>query len=467
MYFEELLWILDKPGTTIHNQDEKFRENIEFVHSLDLKCDSVGWCKLDLANPKTDAIFAKISAFCKENGWRARCLYTRMYAEPDSTWYELVPADFSDDTLHNSIETATESADIIFTRHIRAFRETASGPKILWRDLFVPERFRNFCLQKQLDDLDFCWAKDTGKYEAEQYFHVYGKRLIPRVGIAGTKDPAALRKMDGRLPDIAEVFDDLQQINLPDCYPAADLPSDGIAYVCKYQSSNDIATTSLLGRHLPRNYREMERNTILIHKDTAKQLLDSRVLTARQLRPALIVDRLPIGYTLAQTQPIARPCRSFMDQMNAEYDSLRLIKRPVRSVSEKEALKLLRKAGKDRKEDFRKAFPKAKMDELLRTAYGPLTPYYLIANGGFLSDEYELLPYNRAEEENAVFHDHLKTEALLDKQPEGVVFARCADADAVLLCSDGTVIRFSHESPEIIKKWPNLPQFIADSLTEL
>ena len=78
MYFEELLWILDKPGTTIHNQDEKFRENIEFVHSLDLKCDSVGWCKLDLANPKTDAIFAKISAFCKENGWRARCLYTRV-----------------------------------------------------------------------------------------------------------------------------------------------------------------------------------------------------------------------------------------------------------------------------------------------------------------------------------------------------------------------------------------------------
>ena len=48
-YSEELLWILDKPGTTLHNQDEAFQENIAFVHSLGLKCDCVGWCKMDLS----------------------------------------------------------------------------------------------------------------------------------------------------------------------------------------------------------------------------------------------------------------------------------------------------------------------------------------------------------------------------------------------------------------------------------
>ena len=29
-YIEDVHWILDKPGTTIHNQDEQFKENICF-----------------------------------------------------------------------------------------------------------------------------------------------------------------------------------------------------------------------------------------------------------------------------------------------------------------------------------------------------------------------------------------------------------------------------------------------------
>lgn len=36
-YTEELLWILDKPGMAVYEMDEKFRENIAFVHSLGLK----------------------------------------------------------------------------------------------------------------------------------------------------------------------------------------------------------------------------------------------------------------------------------------------------------------------------------------------------------------------------------------------------------------------------------------------
>lgn len=41
-YTEELLWILDKPGMAVHEMEEKFQENIAFVHTLELKCDSVG-----------------------------------------------------------------------------------------------------------------------------------------------------------------------------------------------------------------------------------------------------------------------------------------------------------------------------------------------------------------------------------------------------------------------------------------
>lgn len=90
----------------------------------------------------------------------------------------------------------------------------------------------------------------------------------------------------------------------------------------------------------------------------------------------------------------------------------------------------------------------------------------MIANGGYLSDEYELLPYAKAVEENISFHKRMQTEELLDEQPEGVVIAACSDGDTILRCSNGTVVRFSHETPEVIEQWPSLPQFIADSIQD-
>ena len=71
-----------------------------------------------------------------------------------------------------------------------------------------------------------------------------------------------------------------------------------------------------------------------------------------------------------------------------------------------------------------------------------------------------------AEAENADFHRALAAEELLEVKPDGVVIAKCADGDTVLLLADGAVIRFSHEAPEEINRWPSLPQFVADAITE-
>ena len=71
-YTEKLLWILDKDTEEYGYDEEKFRINIDFVHSLGLKCDCVGWCSIDLGDPKTEFYLEKITAFCKENGFRAR-----------------------------------------------------------------------------------------------------------------------------------------------------------------------------------------------------------------------------------------------------------------------------------------------------------------------------------------------------------------------------------------------------------
>lgn len=66
-YTEKIDWILDKNDTPL-GKNELYQQNIEFVHSLGLKCDCVGWCSLDLSHPKTREILDKIAVFCRENG---------------------------------------------------------------------------------------------------------------------------------------------------------------------------------------------------------------------------------------------------------------------------------------------------------------------------------------------------------------------------------------------------------------
>lgn len=454
-YSEELLWILDEPGglaRTLEAQNKTFQIRKNFAHKLNLKCDCVGWCKMDLSNPRTPEILSNISMFCKENGWRARGLYTRKYVELESDWYELVPTYFKDNTPCDRIETVTKNNKKIYTRVIRAFHELSPSPKMWGDDIYVPERFRNFCIQNNLDDLEFCWAKDTGKYEAEQYFHVYGNRLVPQIAVDYDLKKSNIKLISaagGWLPEIANVFHELQQVNLQDCYLVDDLPDSGIAYV-----------------YIPPTFSSIGRHTILLHKDIVQSLVKQKILPLSALKPAAVVNSLPGGYSLKQTQEIERPTSQFMNVMLVEYERLKNAVRPIREVSEKDALKMLRLAKKERKEDFQKALSQSKSETLLSTDYFALTPYYRVADGCLLSEEYEFLSSMKAMKENEEFQESLSNEELLDTKPEGIVIGRCPDGDAILLCNDGKVVRFSHEEPVAVEQWPTLAQFFVDAINE-
>lgn len=162
------------------------------------------------------------------------------------------------------------------------------------------------------------------------------------------------------------------------------------------------------------------------------------------------------------------PAKAVREELLRAYEALKAADRPVRAVAEKEAVKLLRAAKKARKDDFAKAMPKAKAEALANTPWGPLAPYWLIAQSGYLSDEYEyeLLSHERALSETEALRQDLMAEELLTDKPDGVVIAACADGDKVLLLTNGTVIRFSHEAPEETNCWPSLAQFMADAIQE-
>ena len=175
---ENLLWILDKNDRK--NDDTKYQENIDFVHSLGKKCDCVGWSKLDLDEPDADEVLNQIETFCKENGWRVRGLYERTYTDINSDWYELKTESFKDNTVLDIVTLKTETDKEILSIVISAYHELSASPKE-WQQICVPERFRKACQKNNITDVDFCWVQDKGKYEAEQYFYIFPQKSIPRI----------------------------------------------------------------------------------------------------------------------------------------------------------------------------------------------------------------------------------------------------------------------------------------------
>jgi len=451
-YIEKVYWILDKTGSTLHNKDEEYRENIAFVHSLGKKCDCVGWSTLKRDDPRAEEILQKITAFCKENGWKARGLYTREYAELDTDWYRIDGVYFKDGTVGKYTDAPAQDGGFVKMCSMKAYRELTAAPKTQGNSLYVTERFRKACEDNNIPGVDFCWITDTGKYDAQQYFEVFAAQRIPQVAVAWDLKKQDFRKLgsdSGWLPRLGEVFYDWVQLNLPYCYLKADMPAGGIAYAY-------IPRPSCLG----------DMYEILVHKDIAAQLLHAKALPAGALKPVPVLDWILSGYYLCKTSDNPRPTKSYMEQSLLNCEALKCKNRPLWQVSEKEALKVLRKAKADRKEDFGKKLPKAKAETLTETSYGPMLPYYVIANGGDLSEEYRLLSVGESHSETEEFYKLLESEELLEEKPDGTVICICADGDWVLLLKDGNVIRFSHEAPETTQQWHSLAQFMVDALNE-
>ena len=463
-YTEKLLWILDKDTEEYGYDEEKFRINIDFVHSLGLKCDCVGWSTFDLGDPKAEFYLAEIAKFCKENGYRARGYYTRLFAEPQSSWYQLGTAKLPSDAWDDYDEFTDEDGETAKTLgSIKAYMLEPHSPKEWYRP--VPARVKNALTELGVENLTFCWIRDKGRYESEQYYHLYAHSPLPfyysdrgleyeiRTDVA-TEYPYIWKRilaLGGMLPKVASIFYKLR-ISLPTCYHAPDL------------SENCLAENGLAEVYRPNSFSQCLVDTLLIRDDLAQKLLASKAITPRDLLPVPVANDCPPGYWTEQAFPRPEPTAEFIAARERERLALEAKPRPRRSINEKQALTALRRAKRERKEDFGKALPQSAAESLSDTPYAPLAPYYAVTSGGALSDEYQLLPYPRATEETKEFLTELQAEELLESPPEGVVIARCPDGDRVLLTAEARVIRFSHEAPEIIGEWPTLSQFIYDSI---
>lgn len=443
-YKESLLWILDKDckHSGLKDQDEKFKANIDFVHNLGLKCDCVGWCRIDLGRPDIHELLGKIEDFCRRERWGVRSWYSREFTG-ESDWFALKAEDFKDNATAGRIDVPTTDGDRFWLWPIKAYADLSPGPRRNLETVAVPERFRQVCIEQNIP-CDFFWVEDKGRWDGTQYFCVLPTQAVQRAAVSGYRhreenDPKMFENLGGMLPKVMDLCYDVWDVDLPQVFRRADLPEGGI--VCAY-----------LSKHW-----SMEPPTILVHRDTAELLIQEKALSRKHLEPVPVVEEFPAGYLVRETTPLRLPTADYIAKGMAQYEALKKNPRPVRLVSEKDALKLLRSARKERKEDFTKGMLKLQSDS-------SLLPYWKVAGSGYLSDEYELLSPDRSAARTAEFHANLAAEELLEAKPAGTVIAICPDGDCCLLSPAGAVERWSHEAPEVCEAWPTLAQFIADTL---
>ena len=450
-YKETLHWILDKdcrflsPGRqTLEEQVALYQQNIDFVHALGLKCDCVGWCKITLDRPDIGEIFAKIEEFCRRESWGVRALYEREFTG-ESDWFALNAVDFKENASANRFDVPARDGGEVRLERIKAYADLTPGPREVPNFVAVPERFRQVCMEHSIP-CDFFWVEDRGKWEGTQYFCLVPAHSVPRVAVSGHRrrsghDPEMFEKIGGMLPRVRDLCYKLDQVNLPRTVCRRDLPEGGI--VCVHVPEPGMILPPM----------------ILIHRDTAELLIKEKALSSKHLFPVPVVEEFPQGYWVRETSPLRLPTEDYIEKGMAQFEELKKNPRPVRLVSEKDALRLLRAAKKDRKADFNKGLTRLVSDS-------PLLPYWKVAGSGYLSDEYELLSPDRSEVRTAEFHASMAAEELLEVTPQGTVIAICPDGDNCLLTPAGTVERWSHEAPEITESWPTLPQFFADALQD-
>ena len=267
--------------------EEDLEKSAEFIRSLGLESEGIGWCEVDLSAPETDKMLDQIGQFCKQTGMKANGHYTREYRAADSEWYRLKFDAFRGHETSDTFETVKDArGKDMELEKVRAYTLTGGFKESLSQHC-VPASFMDACIANNLNDLRFCWLRDVGRYAGTQYFAVLPEERVERV--IGDFDyrwksssSALMRlkpmyktmvKLGGKLPKLAEVFGGLT-ISLPNSYLRADLPNANFAYA--YVSQHFLL-----------------KNDLLIRKEATEKLIACGALHEDQLEPIIKVANHP------------------------------------------------------------------------------------------------------------------------------------------------------------------------------
>ena len=436
---ENLIWIIDKQKNAVGDENES-KENREFVHSLGLKCDYVGWCNLDLESENADKIIEKIEKYCEDTHSYLRGYYKSTNSYEDNEWYKLNTKYISTDYFENENEIRAYK----IPKNTNCLYENTKSAIAL-----VSDNFRKVCVTEGFSGITFSWKKDIGKYKSLQYFNMYISSNVPNfyscnnLSAADPEGTNKLFKLGGKLPKLIPLFYNIN-IDIPICIKKNDLPSTDFAYY-KYDTFSYVETG------------------VLIRKKVATILLERRLITRSDLICVNILDDIPLHYEKYSSEKLEPISNEDVQSIQKAYEEFLLLPKQEPVTREKMALHLLRKQKNGEKEYYNRSLSKSLCDLMLGTIYEAMVPYYKVCDGGVLSDEYTLLSYSESVVETKKLFDYLALDELIDPI-QGVAIAKCADGDVILLTLEKEVKRISHENYEIIELWENVATFIYDAL---
>lgn len=435
---ENLTWIIDRDWN-ICKDEEAYSRNRDFVHSLGLKCDYVGWCDYNLGDTNLDIILAKMKQYKENNSVEVqglRGIYRRAFYLGESDWYIL---DLK------WINASYQESD----KEIVAYKIPKNCNYIYEYDDYtmatVSDEFRKACIEEQFSGIKFEWFRDVGKYKSEQYFKVYFSDKTPyfyscnNLSINSANDRASLNKLGGSLPKLLSIFYKLE-INIPIVIKRTDLPSTDFSYY-KY--------------HKPDYVEE----GFLIRKRVAEALLQKRIISKSDLKMISLVTEVPEEYQEYASEELLKVSEEDIHNSQTCYEEFMKTPRSDRKISEKEVLKALRKQKKEEKEYFNKPLSRRYCEDLIGTIYEIMIPYYKICDGAAISNEYTLLAYKESVMQTKEFVELMKYEEGLEPI-QGIAIAKCADGDVVILNEEKQVFRVSHEDWQIIESWDNVETFL-------
>ena len=293
--------------------------------------------------------------------------------------------------------------------------------------------------------VDFVWQRDIGRYKAKQYFAAYPQKMLPHF--------YCYRDENLSKSDIADLPEHVMLIHNNNKEFACDLP---LAVDKKTLPETDCDFVGISTRDFC--------GTLLIRKNCRDFLIEKGLAKITDFEPVLVVDK----WDFLKARPYRKRklennyCAITEEQKELRYvEYLKHLKKekPIRVATENIALKELRLAKREDPDSFGKRTSEKILQSVLDER---LIPYYKVANGGSISDEYEFLSVSESIEENNDFYIDRSEDCIIPKG--AVVFGKAADGEYILLLPDGKVVRYQQDELQTAIEWPCLAAFFLEEI---
>lgn len=439
------------PDSMRFRDEELYSASRRFLKDLGLKGDYVGWSEIENPSPEQlELLFSK----AKTEKMRIRGTYElTLGPEYESEWYEIEGMPLSWAAQPTERENYEDGEKTFYLCNIRGYampHNITVTSRTLCDFSCFREDVKKAVIENGFTGIEFLWIPDVGRFEARQYYEAFPKAMIPWCyeNIYDRLD------YDIKASDF-ELLSENSQIIAKNCNALTfSLP---LAVERALLPDCDFAG---IYSHLTHNHR------LLTRKHCRDFLIEEGFLKPEHFIPVIIVDNI----TEKEAKPLLKiksgiftpVTQKVRDEIEAKYKKHCKKTKPKRITTEKIAVQKLRVAKKENGEYY----GKRTSEKILKDVPDErLIPYYKIANGGVLSDEYTFFSVKEAQEETTDFWKEQELENTDIIPEKAVVFAGTADGEHIILFPDGKVVRYQRGERDFAFEWP-APEHFFEEVTE-